>query len=136
MVTDSYASIRAEITRIAKAHAARDYWAVLKIPSGSGYQQIKAAQRKWVRRLHPDRWFASADSHLYNEIQEAFYQVQVAYFEALKRRASADREATQQAPITMPSAMANDTAERGRFGWFQRLLKKLPPFSFARRSSS
>src|SRR5438874_11179221 len=94
MVTDSYFSLRADILRITKANAARNCWAVLKIPSGSDYKQIKAAHRKWVRKLHPDRWFATADSKLYNEIQEAFYQVQVAYFEALKRCAEVSGAAT------------------------------------------
>ena len=33
---------------------------------------------KWIRRLHPDQWYAYADEHLRSEITEAFYQVQAA----------------------------------------------------------
>jgi hypothetical protein len=136
MVKDSFTPIREDVLRISQATAARNHWGVLGIPAGSNYKQIKTAHRKWMRRLHPDRWFASADSKLYGEIQEAFYQVQVAYFEALKQCASTQEPATAPEPIATPSSGSNTSGETGFFAWLLRLLQKFPLLSFARRNPS
>lgn len=122
MVKDAFSSIRADLARIAKAHAARDPWAVLGIPSGSDYRQIKATHRKWIRKLHPDRWFATADSELYREIHEAFYEIQVAYFEALKHCASV--HAPAEDPITISTPAAKETRARWPRSWLRSLFDK------------
>ena len=97
-------TIHDEIACIREACAARDPWAVLGIPPGSSYKQIKSAQRRWIRELHPDRWYAVADEQLRHDIQEAFYQVQGAYYEALKRAVAALQGNTAyDGPITPPS---------------------------------
>jgi len=124
MVNDSWSQIREEILRIDKANARKDHWAVLGIASGSNFEQIKAAHRKWVRKLHPDRWFATVDADLYKNIQEALYQIQVAYFEALKQRASI------YGPITISAPAHGAKADSRSRSWLRRLLKKLSlPFS-------
>ncbi len=113
MAIDPPKSIHDEIVCIREANAARDPWAVLGIPAGSSYKQIKSAQRKWIRELHPDRWYAIADDNLRNEIQEAFYQVQAAYYEALKRAVAALQGAdAYDGPITPPSPVQSNASNR------------------------
>ena len=124
MVKDAISSIHDEILRIGKASAARNYWSVLGIPPGSGYKEIKTAHRKWIRKLHPDRWFATTDPQLYKQIQEAFYQIQVAYFETLKLYALNQIESPQPEPIQMSSA-GSIPLEIPFFSWFFRLLQKI-----------
>jgi hypothetical protein len=103
MSIDSSVSIRKELLRIKNASASRDPWAVLGIPRTAGYSQVKTAQRKWIRRLHPDRWYAYSDEQFRSEVEEALYQVQVAYFEALKRCANASPGAAPaREPIATP----------------------------------
>jgi hypothetical protein len=122
MVNDAFSTVREDVLRIGKAVTARNYWSVLAIPPGSDYQQIKAAHRKWIRRLHPDRWFATTDAELYQQIHEAFYQVQVAYFEALKLHASKQTEAAQNAPIVIETPV--ESVDIPLFSWLIRLLQK------------
>ena len=124
MVVDSFVSIREDILRIRQASAARDSWAVLGIPPKSAYKQIKSAQRKWIRKLHPDRWYAIADEHLREEILEAYYQVQVAYFEALKHCVSAHHTAHRHGPIVMPPP-SNGFGHKRLLAWLRRLLEKM-----------
>lgn len=114
MVIDPFVPILDEIRKIHQASAARDPWAVLGIPPMASFKQIKSAQRKWIRRLHPDKWHASSDAKLRDDIQEAFYQVQAAYFESLKHCAG---NAADFQPITTPPAP--------RPGWFRRLMTLL-----------
>ncbi len=109
MVIEPLVSIHDEILRIRKASAARDHWAVLGIPAGSTYKQIKSAQRKWIRRLHPDKWYASTDERLREEIQEAYYQVQAAYYESLKHCIGSG---VHYEPITMPPQLKRTWLER------------------------
>ena len=111
MVIDPFVPINEEILKIRQASAARDPWRVLGIPPKSSYKQIKSAQRKWIRRLHPDKWYASSDQQLRNEIQEAFYEVQSAYFESLKHCAG---NAADFQPIATPAPV--------KPGWLRRLL--------------
>jgi hypothetical protein len=69
--------------------------------------------------LHPDRWYASSDEKLRDEIQEAFYQIQAAYADALAQCAAALRgTAAQQEPITPPSQPAPETPPP----WLERLF--------------
>ena len=126
MAIDPALSVRDEILRIRTANASRDPWAVLGIPPRSTYKEIKSAQRKWIRRLHPDRWYAVTDDQLRREIQEAFYQVQSAYFESLKRCVAAYHGGdAHQGPITpLPPVSCQPVQERVA-RWFQRLLAYL-----------
>ena len=122
MVTDPPVSIHDELVCIREASASRDPWAVLGIPPGSSYKQIKSAQRRWIRELHPDRWYAIADEQLRKDIQEAFYEVQAAYFEALKRCVAAlQGVSSYDGPITPPPAGASNTPN-SESNWFRRLL--------------
>ena len=114
MAIDPFVPILDEIEKIHQASAARDPWAVLGIPPMSSFKQIKSAQRKWIRRLHPDKWHANSDPRLREEIQGAFYQVQAAYFESLKHCAG---NASDFQPITTPPAV--------KPSWFSRLLNLL-----------
>ena|SRR5579871_223618 len=135
MVKDAFTSIHDEIVRIGKASAVRNYWSVLGIPPGSGYKEIKSAHRKWIRKLHPDRWFATTDAQLYRQIQEAFYQVQVAYFETLKLYASNQVESPQHEPIPMSSS-APLPLEIPFFSWFVRLLHKIALGLFGQKTNT
>lgn len=120
---DSTSSVRNEIIRIRKANAARDPWGVLGIPPRSSFKQIKSAQRRWIRRLHPDRWYAFADETLRSELQEAFYQVQSAYFEALKSCATVDQDpAAATTPIETPMGGPQGSVPERANNWFRRLL--------------
>jgi hypothetical protein len=121
-------SIDDEILRIRKASNARNPWAVLDIPPRSQYKQIKSAQRKWIRRLHPDRWHATADEQLRSEIQEAFYQVQSAYFEALRQHAAAlQGTAPASGPITAHDPVSRNVEARPLFWlWLEWLMNVLP----------
>jgi hypothetical protein len=122
MASEPRLSIQDEILKIRKASAARDPWAVLAIPQRSDYHQIKSAQRKWIRRLHPDRWYAAADKQLRNEIQEAFYQVQAAYFETLKHCATTIQQTTASQSSIAPEPVLNGPVQKGIYVWFRRLL--------------
>jgi hypothetical protein len=134
MVNDAFSAVREEILRIGKAAAARNYWSVLGIPPGSDYKQIKTAHRKWIRKLHPDRWFATTDAELYRQIHEAFYQVQVAYFETLKLCAARQTEAPQHEPIPMASPV--ESPDIPFFSWFIRLLQKITLGFFGQKAGS
>jgi preprotein translocase subunit Sec63 len=115
-------SIQEEILKIRKASAARDPWAVLGIPPQSGYSQIKSAQRKWIRRLHPDRWYARANEQLRNDVQEAFYQVQAAYFETLSHCATTIQDFTAiREPITPEPALSVEE-KKSFYGSIRRLF--------------
>ena len=114
-------SIEKDIRRIREASRARDYWAVLGIPPGSTFKEIKSCQRRWIRRLHPDRWYASSDMRLRDEIQEAFYEVQAAYYEVLKHCAANVEGGTVHAPITTPAPSLWTKV-------LERLNQWLPPF--------
>ena len=124
MVNDAVSSVREETLRIGKGMAARNYWSVLGIPPGSDYKQIKTAHRKWVRKLHPDRWFAITDPESYRQIHEAFYQVQVAYFETLKQCAAKETVPLQnEPPIT--NASPSESPGIPFFSGFIRFLQKI-----------
>lgn len=99
-------TIYEEVARIRQTCARQDPWDVLRIPPESSYRQIKSAQRRWIRYLHPDRWHFSPDADFKADIEEAFYSVQEAYLEALKRRASAlgPMVIPTPGPITTPPA--------------------------------
>src|SRR5689334_8597535 len=122
MVRDALTAIRDDIRRIDQATAIRDHWAVLGIAPGSDFQQIKAAHRKWIRKLHPDRWFATADAQLYSQIHEAFYRIQVAYFEVLRHCVSRQGEPARK--VTITTAPPNGGSENGFFSWLVRFLDK------------
>ena len=122
MVNDAFSSVREDILRIGQATVARNYWSVLGIPPGSDYKQIKAAHRKWIRKLHPDRWFATTDAELHKQIHEAFYQVQVAYFETLKLHASKQTKAQQPDAIVIETPV--EPVDIPFFSWLIRLLQK------------
>ena len=87
-VLDLPVSIHEEVAMIREASAARNPWGVLGIAPESSYRQIKSAQRKWIRKLHPDKWHTTRDGDLRDDVEEAFYEVQAAYLEALKRLAT------------------------------------------------
>ena len=120
MVIDPPATIHEEILRIREATAARNYWAVLGIPPKSSFREIKSAQRRWIRKLHPDKWFTNPDEHLRAEIQEAYYQVQAAYFESLKHCAG-----IQHDPITPPPPTSNTPVVHHSLTWIQLLFSFL-----------
>jgi len=125
MAVDPFVSVKEEILRIRKANAQRNPWGVLGIPPTSTYKQIKSAQRKWIRKLHPDRWYACTDEHLRNEIQEAFYQMQAAYSESVKQCwARLQGANVQQGPLTTP-APEPAIAPKGLFGWLQKIFSFL-----------
>jgi hypothetical protein len=131
MFVDPPVSIRKEILRIRKASDSKDPWAVLGIPKQAGYSQVKGAQRKWIRRLHPDRWYAYTDEKFRSEIQEALYQVQVAYFEALKRCAVSFQQASAEPdPITPPPPASHRPVPQWTV-WLQKFTS-----FFSRRNDS
>lgn len=75
-------TLRRPVLEAANSQSAQDVYAILGVPRGASFQEVKEAYHRKAKQYHPDRWSgAETPTEILRYVAEMFRQINAAFTE-------------------------------------------------------